>query len=159
MKHTNILMVCLGNICRSPLAEGLLRSKLPFTRFHVDSAGTYGGHAGSEPDKRSIAVAQKNGVDISYQRSRKFELSDFEKFDHIYVMDDSNYRDLLELATKKRHKSKIKKILDEVFPGEDLDVPDPYNGALQGFDQVYNMLDKATDVIADNLHRKHKRSR
>lgn len=152
MKHTNILMVCLGNICRSPLAEGLLQSKLPFTRFKVDSAGTYGGHAGSEPDKRSIAVAQKNGLDISYQRSRKFELTDFDEYDYIYVMDDSNYRDLLELATSKEHKSKIKKILDEVFPGEDLDVPDPYHGALQSFDQVYNMLDMATNVIAAKLN-------
>lgn len=151
MKHTNILMVCLGNICRSPLAEGLLRAKLPFTRFKVDSAGTYGGHAGSEPDSRSIAVALNNGLDITAQRSRKFEIDDFEKFDYIYVMDNSNYQDLLALAATDNHKSKIKKILDEAYPGEELEVPDPYHAGMQSFKHVYNMLDRATDIIAKKL--------
>lgn len=151
MQHTKILMVCLGNICRSPLAEGLLRSKLDFTKFKVDSAGTYGGHAGSQPDKRSMAVALKNGLDISLQSSRKFQLTDFEDFDLIYVMDSSNYRDLINLATTEAHKAKVNKILDEAFPGEELDVPDPYHGGVQGFDHVYKMLDRATSIIAKKL--------
>ena len=151
MKHTSILMVCLGNICRSPLAEGLLRSKLDFTKFKVDSAGTYGGHAGSTPDKRSMSVALKNGLDISLQRSRKFTIADFDQFDTIYAMDNSNYRDLMSLATTAAHESKIKKILDEAFPGEELDVPDPYHGGQQGFEHVYKMLDRATSVIAKKL--------
>jgi len=151
MEHTRILMVCLGNICRSPLAEGLLQSKLNFTKFKVDSAGTYGGHAGSQPDKRSIAVAHKNGLDISPQRSRKFVIEDFNHFDMIYAMDDSNFKDLMSLAKTSEHQSKIRKILDEAFPGQSLEVPDPYHGGQQGFETVYKMLDKATSVIATKL--------
>ncbi|WP_304016200.1 low molecular weight protein-tyrosine-phosphatase, partial [Nonlabens dokdonensis] len=129
---TNILMICLGNICRSPLAEGLMRSKLNFTKFTVDSAGTSGGHKGEAPDKRSIAVAKKYGLDISNQKSRKLIKEDFQKFDYLYVMDESNYRDVVALAANEDEKKKVIKILDEVFPSENLDVPDPYYGGNQG---------------------------
>lgn len=148
---TSILMICLGNICRSPLAEGLMRSKLNFTKFTVDSAGTSGGHKGEAPDKRSIAVANKNGLDISQQKSRKLLKEDFEKFDFLYVMDESNYRDVLEMAQTEEQRKKVIKILDEAFPGENLDVPDPYYGGSQGFENVYQMLDQATDVIAKKM--------
>lgn len=148
---TNLLMICLGNICRSPLAEGLMRSKLNFTKFTVDSAGTSGGHKGQAPDKRSIEVAKKNGLDISQQQSRKLLKEDFQKFDFLYVMDDSNYRDVLEMASTEDERKKVIKILDEVFPEENLDVPDPYYGGNQGFENVYKMLDQATDVIAKKL--------
>lgn len=152
-QHAKILMVCLGNICRSPLAEGLLRSKLDFTRFTVESAGTYGGHAGSPPDSRSIAVASKNNLDITAQRSRKFRVQDFEEFDLIYAMDGSNYRDLVALAPTSVDADKVKLILETIFPGEHLDVPDPYHGGSQGFDNVYKMLDKATTIIAQELQK------
>lgn len=148
---TNILMICLGNICRSPLAEGLMRSKLNFTKFKVDSAGTSGGHKGQAPDKRSIAVAKKNGLDISKQKSRKLLKEDFQKFDYIYVMDQSNYDDVTSLASTEEEKKKVIKILDEAFPEENLDVPDPYYGGTQGFENVYRMLDRATDVIAKRI--------
>lgn len=150
-EKTNILMVCLGNICRSPLAEGLMRSKLNFTKFTVDSAGTSGGHKGQAPDKRSIAVAKKNGLDISNQKSRKLLVEDFKNFDILYVMDQSNYNDVTALASTEEEKKKVIKILDEVFPGENLDVPDPYYGGSQGFENIYRMLDRATDAIAKKI--------
>lgn len=150
-KTTDILMVCLGNICRSPLAEGLLKHKLNFTKFKVDSAGTSAGHKGEAPDKRSIAVAKKHDIDISSQRSRKFIEEDFEKFDVIYVMDGSNYTDVTAKAGNEVQKAKVIKIMDELFPGENLDVPDPYHGGKAGFDNVYRMLDRATSKIAERL--------
>lgn len=148
---TNILMVCLGNICRSPLAEGLLKHKLNFTRFKVDSAGTSGGHKGQAPDKRSIAVAKKHDIDISSQKSRQLTSTDFQNFDIIYVMDGSNYENALQLAQTEEEKSKVIKIMDEMFPGEGIDVPDPYYGGKAGFDNVYRMLDQVTDRIAKRL--------
>lgn len=151
MSKTSILMVCLGNICRSPLAEGIMRSKLNFTKFSIDSAGTSGSHRGQSPDKRSIAVAKKNGISISSQASRKLTTQDLEEYDYIFVMDGSNYRDTLALAQNDEQRAKVHKILDWAFPDEDLDVPDPYYGGDQGFDQVYRMLDQVTDVIAKRL--------
>lgn len=140
-------MVCLGNICRSPLAEGILRSKVD-RHIHIDSAGTGGYHVGELPDRRSIAVAQKYGIDITDQRCRKFIVEDFDHFDLIYVMDRSNYEDVLALARTDNDRSKVKMILDELFPGEYVDVPDPYYGGDRGFDNVYMMLEKACTVIA-----------
>ncbi|HLP65856.1 low molecular weight protein-tyrosine-phosphatase [Flavobacterium sp.] len=150
-----ILMVCLGNICRSPLAEGLLASKLPKNKFTVDSAGTGGYHIGREPDHRSIATAKKNGLDISHQKARKFSPKDFEDFDYIYVMDNTNYDDVTFLAKTDEHKQKVELILNELFPGDNVDVPDPYYGLQNGFDMVYEMLDEATDLLAKKLIEKH----
>ena len=147
---TRILMVCLGNICRSPLAEGILRSKVN-QQIRIDSAGTGGYHVGELPDRRSIAVAKKNGIDITDQRCRKFVVDDFDLFDLIYVMDRSNYEDVLALARTDHDRSKVKMILDELFPDEYVDVPDPYYGGDRGFDNVYMMLDKACTVIAAKL--------
>lgn len=149
-----ILMVCLGNICRSPLAEGILASKLP-KNFIVDSAGTGSWHVGHSPDKRSIAVAQKNGLCIDNQKGRQFKTADFDEFDYIYVMDSSNYRDVIQLAKTPEHKNKIHLILNELFPDENVDVPDPYYGAVNGFDNVYQMLDEAAEIIAKKLIEKH----
>ncbi len=148
---TNVLMVCLGNICRSPLAEGILRSKIDMNKVQVDSAGTGGWHAGEQPDPRSIAVAKKHGLDITYQRGLKFSAYDFENYDYIFVMDTSNYRDVIKLANSEAEKRKVQLILDELFPGENVDVPDPYYGGNQGFDNVYKMLDEACDHIAKRL--------
>lgn len=148
-------MVCLGNICRSPLAEGLLASKLPLDKFTVDSAGTGDWHVGSSPDPRSIEVAKRNGLDISHQRGRQFKTTDFEEFDHIFVMDASNLRHVQSLASTNDHKQKVKLILNELFPGENMDVPDPYFGLHDGFNSVYAMLDEATENIARKLKRDH----
>lgn len=151
-----ILMVCLGNICRSPLAEGILTSKLPNDKFLVDSAGTGSWHVGHTPDKRSISTAKKNGLDITNQRGRQFTRNDFDSFDYIFVMDSSNYRDVIHLAQNENHKEKVQLILDAVFPNENVDVPDPYYGTTNGFDIVFQMLDEACEVIAQRLIAKHR---
>jgi protein-tyrosine phosphatase len=149
---SKILMVCLGNICRSPLAEGIMRVKLS-KDFIVDSAGTGGWHAGELPDKRSISTAKNRGLDITSQRARQFKISDFNTFDYIYVMDNSNYKDVMALAPNEEVKSKVKLILNELFPNENVDVPDPYYGGQDGFENVFNMLNEACDVIAGKLKR------
>ena len=147
-----ILMVCLGNICRSPLAEGILQSKLPEDSFIIDSAGTSNYHIGEKPDKRSIAIARHYGIDIGNQRGRQFTSLDFERFDHIYAMDNSNYRNILALARNDKDKTKVKLILNESLPNENLDVPDPYYGGDSGFDNVFKMLDEACQIIANRLN-------
>ena len=148
-------MVCLGNICRSPLAEGILASKLPPNTYHVDSAGTGSWHIGQSPDERSIAVAQKNGLDISKQKGRQFSSADFDTFDYIFVMDSSNYDNVIALAETHEHKQKVKLIMNELTPNQNQDVPDPYFGMHNGFDIVYKMLNDACEVIAQKLITKH----
>lgn len=145
-------MVCLGNICRSPLAEGILKSKLSNT-FTVDSAGTANYHVGSSPDKRSIATARKNGLNISNLKSRQFKVSDFDLFDLIYVMDESNFENVIKLARNDNDISKVKMILNEVYPNQNYDVPDPYYGGNDGFENIYKMLDEACTIIAENLNK------
>ena len=143
-----ILMVCLGNICRSPLAEGILRSKLD-SNFIIDSAGTGGWHEGESPDQRSIETAKQNNIDISNQKARKFSIADFDSFDYIYVMDQSNYKDVINLAPNEVAKAKIALIL-----GDSKEVPDPYYGGQEGFENVYYLLDQACEEIAKNLSSK-----
>ncbi|WP_299682598.1 low molecular weight protein-tyrosine-phosphatase [uncultured Tenacibaculum sp.] len=145
-----ILMVCLGNICRSPLAEGILKSKLDAEHF-VDSAGTSGHHSGELPDRRSIEIARLNGLDITDQKSRKFTVNDFDNFDMIYAMDSSNYHNIIQLSRNEEDVDKVKMILNESSPGDNLNVPDPYYGGDQGFVNVYNMLDEACEVIASKI--------
>ena len=144
-------MVCLGNICRSPLAEGILKSKLNPDFFIVDSAGTSAYHIGELPDHRSIAIAKKNGIDISNQRARKFIANDFNEFDLIYAMDIENYYNICSLSTNKSNLLKVKLILNEINPLKDLSVPDPYYGGDYGFENVYEMLDKACSIITTNI--------
>lgn len=148
-----VLMVCLGNICRSPLAEGILKSKIDTDKTLVESAGTGGWHVGELPDPRSVEVAQNHQIDITYQRCRKFTYADFENFDWIYVMDRSNLADVLSLARNEQDKQKVRLILNEIQQGENLDVPDPYYGGDRGFENVYQMLDEACEVISNKLNR------
>ncbi|MFH6604217.1 low molecular weight protein-tyrosine-phosphatase [Maribacter algicola] len=145
-----ILMVCLGNICRSPLAEGILQSKVDPKKVIVESAGTGSWHIGNRPDERSIAVGLKHGIDIRYQRCRQFTKVDFDRFDFIYTMDKSNYSRVLTLADTKEKEMKVKLILDEIAIDVN-EVPDPYYGGENGFEEVYQMLDLACDAIAKNL--------
>lgn len=140
-----ILMVCLGNICRSPLAEGIMRSKLT-KDYYIDSAGTGGWHAGEAPDKRSIQTARNHGIDISKQRARKFSITDFDTFDIIFVMDQSNYKDVINLAPNEAAKSKVQLLLDN-----SKEVPDPYYGTLEDFEQVYQLLNQACETIARKI--------
>ena len=144
-------MVCLGNICRSPLAEGILKSKVDTTKVQVDSAGTGGWHVGELPDPRSIDIAKVNGLDITDQRGKQFSTYDFEIYDHIFVMDKSNYHDVLKLATSPSEEEKVQLILEETYPGERRDVPDPYHGGEEGFQNVYTLLENACSKIAARL--------
>ncbi|WP_420553130.1 low molecular weight protein-tyrosine-phosphatase [Tenacibaculum aiptasiae] len=148
-----ILMVCLGNICRSPLAEGILQSKLSSQSFFVDSAGTAGYHVGELPDRRSIEVAKKYGIDITNQQSRKFVKSDFKDFDLIYAMDESNYNNIVSMTDDYNEIQKVKMILNELYPNENRSVPDPYYGGDQGFENVYRMLDEACSIVASKLEK------
>ncbi len=146
-----ILMVCLGNICRSPLAEGILQKKVEEKGWdwEIDSAGTSGWHIGDPPDQRSIDIARKKGLDISHQKARKLRSTDIEYFDRIYVMDQMNLRDVLKLCQTEEEKRRVQRIMEVVPHADELDVPDPYFGEY-GFDLVYNMLDQASDIIIEN---------
>ncbi len=147
-------MVCLGNICRSPLADGLLRHKVQRDGISatVDSAGTANYHTGGPPDERMTATALQNGIDISMLRARQFGVSDFDSFDLIYVMDKSNYHNVTRLARGEEDVQKVKLILDELGHSNTIqEVPDPYYGGQAGFDHVFDLLDRATDVIIEKL--------
>lgn len=148
-----ILMVCLGNICRSPLAEAILRKKaeelsLPII---VDSAGTSNFHIGENPDKRTIKNAQKNGIDVSTLIARQFKPEDFEKFDIIYTMDNSNYENVISLAKNNSQKNKVRMIMNELYPNSNMPVPDPYFGGEEGFQHVFELLDAACDKIIEKI--------
>jgi len=145
-----ILFVCLGNICRSPLAEGImlhLKDKHSLN-VEIDSAGTAGYHVGEAPDNRTIANAKKNGVDLSSLRARQFDKKDLDTFDKIYVMDHSNLRNVLALAKDQKQKEKVSLFLNTVYPGRDLEVPDPYYGTEQGFEDVFQLVYKACETFS-----------
>jgi len=152
MKTRNILMLCLGNICRSPLAQGLMEKKASAKGldWFIDSAGIGHWHIGKHPDKRSIKVAQENDLDITGQRARRFEVNDFEAFDNIYAMDIKNYETLMLLARTEEEKEKVTLIMDELHPKERLSVPDPFHDGEENFLAVYETLDKLTDAILAN---------
>lgn len=148
-----ILMVCLGNICRSPLAEGILRSKAESAGLEVtvDSAGTSNYHIGETPHRNSVRVAAEHNIDIGRLKARQFTTSDFEHFDLIYVMDESNYKNVIRLAKNQGQKNKVHFLLDEIEPGSRTEVPDPWFGGYDGYQQVYDLLDKACDVITGKI--------
>lgn len=144
-----ILMVCLGNICRSPLAEGIMLKLINDHKLDimVDSAGTSNYHIDEAPDKRTIKNAAEHGVDLKPLRARQFKASDFDAFDKIFVMDHSNKRNVLALATNELQRQKVHLLLNELHPGKDLEVPDPYFGGDQGFEDVFNMVYAACGEI------------
>ena len=139
-------MVCLGNICRSPLAEGILKSKAK--NLEVDSAGTAGYHVGKQPDIRSIDIAKKYDINLTNQRARQFSTRDFDDFDKIYVMDNDNYSKIIRLARNQEDMDKVDLILNEIYPKEYKSVPDPYYGGDEGFQNIYNLLETSCEVIA-----------
>jgi len=142
-------MVCLGNICRSPLAEGILKDKVNKAKLHwtVDSAGTAGYHVGESPHHLSQKVARLNGLDISQQKGRKFHKEDILHFDKIYVMDNSNYEDVKRTCGNLWDSSKVDLLLNELYPGKNQDVPDPWYGGEDGFHVVFEMLDRACEKV------------
>ncbi len=147
-----ILMVCLGNICRSPLAEGILKHKIreKGLDWYVDSAGTGGWHAGELPDRRSIKVAQKFGIDITDQRARQFKTADLDNFDVILAMDGANLKDLKYYAKHPEHKEKIQLIMNFARPQSNEEVPDPYYD--NRFQLVYDLLDEACDGVIEKYN-------
>ncbi|MEJ2584959.1 MAG: low molecular weight phosphotyrosine protein phosphatase [Robiginitalea sp.] len=145
-----ILMVCLGNICRSPLAEGILASKINPSDVFVDSAGTAGYHVGNPPDPRSVEIAASHGIDISSQRCRRFSQEDFDEFDYIFAMDRENLMHLQEAARSPEDLKKISLLLEAAQMSEE-EVPDPYYGGKDGFLHVFRMIDQATDRILESL--------
>src|SRR5699024_8492594 len=146
------LMVCLGNICRSPMAEGILRAKVDPDKIEVDSAGTSNYHINQQPDARMMATAKQHGIDISMLRGRQFTVDDFDNFDYIFVMDKSNYSDVLALARSEADRAKVDLILNQIHPGKNQDVPDPYYGGDAGFENVFNLLDESTNRFIEKLN-------
>ncbi|MBS1641911.1 MAG: low molecular weight phosphotyrosine protein phosphatase [Bacteroidetes bacterium] len=142
-------MVCLGNICRSPLAEGILRNKVEEAGLNwvVDSAGTANYHVGEPPHHLSQKIAKLHGIDISQHKGRQFVKEDFERFDFIYVMDEDNYADVKTIAKNYFTEKKIDLILNASFPNQNKNVPDPWYGTEEGYHKVYDMLNKACEVI------------
>jgi protein-tyrosine phosphatase len=146
-----ILMVCLGNICRSPLAEGILQHRAweAGLQWSVESAGTNGYHTGEAPHRLSQKVAKLNGIDISQQRSRKFVPEDFERFDMIYAMAEDVVHEMRRIAGSRFRAEKVDLLMNILHPGQDRDVPDPWYGAEPGYHEVFRMIDDAcTHLIA-----------
>lgn len=152
-----ILMVCLGNICRSPMAEGVMRHKLEQHGIEaiVDSAGTSNYHVGEHPDTRAVAKARQYGINISRLIGRQFTVNDFDEFDRIYVMDSSNFQNITRLARHEADKTKVNLILNEIYPGQNMSVPDPYYGGEEGFENVYRLLDNACEHICVQMKRSY----
>lgn len=149
-----VLMVCLGNICRSPLAEGLLRHHLQLqgkNHIEVDSAGTSDYHVGEQPDARTIKNANAHAIDLTSLRARQFKPADFEAFDRIYVMDASNYQHVTVQTKDQAHLAKVDFLLNNLWPDENRAVPDPYFGGPDGFENVFQLVNKACEVLAAKL--------
>lgn len=144
-----ILMVCLGNICRSPLAEGILQHKVNEAglSWKVDSAGTNGYHIGEPPHHLSQKVAKLNGIDICEQRARHFKPSDLEEYDQLYAMSQDVIEEMKIMAGNKWKDDKVKLLLDELHPGEELDVPDPWYGPEPGFHEAFKLINAACEKI------------
>ncbi|PWN62573.1 low molecular weight protein-tyrosine-phosphatase [Chryseobacterium viscerum] len=145
-----ILMVCLGNICRSPLAEGIMKTKVP-ENFVVDSAGTISLHEGEHPDKRAVKAAANHHIDISKQRSRPITKADFKTFDRIYCMDASVYREVASRAENKEEQLKVSLFLEAAGEYDNTEVPDPYWGDMKDFEHVFQLLDEGCEKIAAHL--------
>ena len=145
----SVLFVCLGNICRSPLGEGILRYKAQQKGLNlkIDSAGTESFHAGEHPDRRSVKVAKENGIDISKQIARQISGEDFDKFDLILVADAQVYNEVMRFARNESDKKKVDFMMNLVTPGLNIGVPDPYYGGQDGFEKVFDMLDKACEAL------------
>jgi protein-tyrosine phosphatase len=146
-----ILMVCLGNICRSPLAEGILQQKAweAGLAWSVESAGTNGYHTGEPPHRLSQKVARLNGIDISHQRSRPFSAADFQRFDLIFAMATDVVEDMRAIAGRQFESSKVELLMNVLHPGRDLDVPDPWYGGEDGYHRVFSMISEACDQIIE----------
>ncbi len=150
---TRILLVCLGNICRSPMAHGILREKAKErgVDLKIESAGTGDYHIGEAPDPRAQEQLKKEGIDISDLRARQFEKEDFERFDRIFVMDEENLNEVRNQARSPEEENKVDVFLNTVEPGSDMPVPDPYFGGEKGFTKVHELLEKACETLLNEI--------
>lgn len=148
-----IMMVCLGNICRSPLAEGILKAKVKSKglKVDVDSSGTAAYHVGESADYRMTATARRHGIDLTGHRGAQFSVRDFDRYDKIFVMDESNYGNVIRLARNEQDRNKVRLIMDVLYPDEGYDVPDPYYSGDDGFELVFKMLDEACEKIVSDI--------
>ena len=144
-----ILMVCLGNICRSPLAEGILKDKIKKAglNWEVDSAGTNGFHVGEPPHPLSQRIAKIKGIDISCQKCRRFEMDDFDRFDKIYAMSADVIKEMKWIGKNKYDGSIVELLLNESYPGRNRDVPDPWFGTEAGYHKAYELIDEACEAV------------
>jgi len=154
MEKISVIFVCMGNICRSPTAEGVFRSQVVARNLEhlieIDSAGTHAYHKGEKPDPRSQKIAQQRGVDLNSIRARKVISSDIERFDYILAMDSDNHLDLVKLAPEE-HEHKIRLMLEFTSLYSEKDVPDPYYGGPRGFDRVYDLIESASEGLLDEI--------
>ena len=152
----NVLFVCTGNICRSPLAEGILRQKYSERNIPgiVDSCGFESYHTGDSPDPRAQKVARKNGIDISSHSARQFKLEDFDIFDKIFVMDSSHYNSVMRIARHENDRQKVDFIRNVIYPGQNKPVKNPYYDHHSAFDTVFDQLDEACELFAESLNPK-----
>ncbi len=150
---TKVLMVCLGNICRSPMAEGILRhlAQQKNIKIEIDSAGTSSWHIGLPPDERAIACMNKKGIDISNLKARQFIPKDFDQFDYIFTMDSQNYIDVVKQTEVEKAKEKVDLYMNQAFPSINKNVPDPYFGGDEGFENVYQMLVEASEAFLQKI--------
>lgn len=158
MKKDKILFVCLGNICRSPLAEGIMlhyieQYQLP---LFVDSAAIAPYHIGQHPDIRTIQNARKHHINIQHLVARQFKISDFQTFDQIYIMDHSHYQHLKQLAPTEKDMQKVDYLMNLVYPHSNMEIPDPYYGTEEDFEQVFQMIHTACEKLVDIYKNKHK---
>jgi protein-tyrosine phosphatase len=151
-----VLFVCLGNICRSPLAEGIFRSKTEAAGLHweIESAGTAGYHVGESPHRLSQKIALQNGVDISAQKCRQFMAADMDYFDKIYTMDTDNYNEVKRISGNKWNAAKTALLLDSLYPGKNNSVPDPWYGEEQAYHEVFSLIERACDAILEEVKKK-----
>jgi protein-tyrosine phosphatase len=158
-RQTRVLFVCMGNICRSPMAEGLFRHLLENAKLtdmvHVDSAGTHSYHEGAAPDERSQATALRRGIDLSTLRARRVVPEDFDHFDYLLAMDRSNYQELLIMCSRPEQRQKIRLLMDYAPDRSEQEVPDPYYGGLGGFERVMDLVEEAAQGLLLQLRERH----
>jgi protein-tyrosine phosphatase len=158
MKQVKVLFVCMGNICRSPTAEGVFRHAVNQAgladKIFIDSAGTHAYHVGNPPDSRAMAAATKRDIDLSHQRARQVEATDFEDFDYVLAMDHSNYSDLQHICPDQ-HEDSLSLFLDFANNSNEQEVPDPYYGGGQGFEHVLDLVEDATNGLLARIKDTH----
>ncbi len=158
MKKVGVIFVCMGNICRSPTAEGVFRAQVVdrglADRFEIDSAGTHAYHDGEGPDPRAKKLAKRHGVELGDVRARRVTAEDIERFDYILAMDGDNHLNLMKLAPAG-HEHKIRRILEFTSLYSERDVPDPYYGGPRGFERVYDLIESASEGLLDVIVTTH----